>query len=159
MNRSITWPRQIFCSTFYRRVLSHRIAVCAIAALALGGCATPGPTNETAELDFERAVTVATDGLVAQTQKLPAFLAKVEAKINKKDVVIDPMLDAASGQQTGGTRLLEQRVSERMRKVYTQFEILPFQSGNVGKAQYLLTGTLTRIISARSGARNPFQIN
>jgi hypothetical protein len=32
-------------------------------------------------------VAQATDGLAAQTQKLPAFLAKVESKVNKRSVV------------------------------------------------------------------------
>ena len=82
------------------------------------GCQTTGPTVISSELPFDQAVTDATDGLVAQTQKLPAFLAKVEAtvgaKVAKKAVLIDPMIDAASGQQTRVTRQLEQKVAERL---------------------------------------------
>jgi outer membrane protein OmpA-like peptidoglycan-associated protein len=90
-------------------------------------------------------------------QKLPAFLAKVEARVVKRALVIDPMLDAASGQQTALTRLLEQRVTDRLRSQHPQFELLPFQSAGLPRAQYLVTGTLVR--GAGSGARKPFQIN
>jgi outer membrane protein OmpA-like peptidoglycan-associated protein len=70
------------------------------------------------------------------------------------------MIDAASGQQTRVTRQLEQKVSERLSSQYPQFELLPFQSANLARAQYLLTGTMVRSAgSAGSGARKPFQIN
>ena len=125
--------------------------------LAGAGCQSTGPTVISNELPFDQAVIEATDGLVAQTQKLPAFLSKVEAKVNKRPLVIDPMIDAASGQQTRVTRQLEQKVSERLAGEHPQFEVLPFQSANLARAQYLLTGTMTR--SAGAGARKPFQIN
>jgi outer membrane protein OmpA-like peptidoglycan-associated protein len=131
--------------------------VCACAVLAVAGCATPVATDQTNELSFDQAVNAATDGLVSQTQKLPAFLAKMEAKIGKRGVVTDPMLDAGTGQQTGVTKLLEQRVTERMTSNYTQFDILPFQSANLSKAQYLLTGTITRVQGGKTS--NVFRIN
>ena len=132
------------------------LCVGAFTVLAIAGCATPVATSETNELPFNQAVDVATDGLVSQTQNLPGFLAKMEAKIVKRGVVADPMLDASSGQQTAVTKLLEQRVTDRMRTNYTQFEILPFQSANLSKAQYLLTGTMTRV---QGGKSNVFRIN
>ncbi|HSW23130.1 MAG TPA: OmpA family protein, partial [Burkholderiaceae bacterium] len=75
----------------------------------------------------------------------------------KKAVVIDPMIDAASGQQTRVTRQLEQKVSERLTTQHQQFDVLPFQGANLARAQYLLTGTMTR--GAGRGARRPYQIN
>lgn len=142
-------------------VLQWLAVAATLVVLGGAGCQTTGPTVISAELPFDQAVTDATDGLVAQTQKLPAFLAKVEAtvgaKVGKKAVVIDPMIDAASGQQTRVTRQLEQKVSERLTTQYQQFEVLPFQSANLAKAQYLLTGTMTR--GAGTGARRPYQIN
>jgi outer membrane protein OmpA-like peptidoglycan-associated protein len=132
---------------------------CAALALIITGCATAPATNETSELDFASAVNVATDSLAAQTQKMPAFLAQVDAKLNKRGIVIDPMLDAASGQQTVATRQLEQRIVERLQSNYAQFEVLPFQTANLGKAQYLMTGTLTRIVGKQPSASASFQIN
>jgi len=128
-----------------------------LAMLGGAGCQSTGPTVISNELPFDQAVAAATDGLVAQTQKLPAFLAKVEAKVVKRPLLIDPMLDAASGQQTQVTRQLEQRVTERLRSDHAQFELLPFQGANLARAQYLLAGTLVR--QPGTGARRPFMIN
>ena len=125
------------------------------------GCQSTGPTVISNEMPFDHAVVAATDGLVAQTQKMPAFLAKVEATVGatvaKRGLTIDPMLDAGSGQQTQVTRQLEQRVSERLRSQHPQFELMPFQGTNLARAQYLLVGTLAR--QPGSGKSRPFMIN
>jgi outer membrane protein OmpA-like peptidoglycan-associated protein len=144
-------------SSFARQVLEGAAAAAVLLMLGGAGCQSTGPTVISNELPFDQAVTEATDGLVAQTQKLPAFLAKVEAKMARRPVVIDPMIDAASGQQTRVTRQLEQKVAERLNTQHPQLELLPFQSANLARAQYLLTGTMTR--TAGTGARKPFQIN
>jgi len=141
---------------------AQRVLVSATAGLLglLVGCAAPPPaTNLSDEQPFEQAVAQATDGLAAQTQKLPAFLAKVESKVNKRSVVLDPMLDAVTGQQTAATVLLENRVSERLTTKTDQFEILPFQSANLARAQYLLTGTMTRVEASAANRKRALQIN
>ncbi len=142
---------------------SLRIAAWSGAAASLmavmAGCAAPQATNLNEELPFDQAVAHATDGLAGQTQKLPAFLAKVESRLNKRGVVLDPMLDAATGQQTAATVLLETRVTERLTTRFDQFEVLPFQSANLARAQYLLTGTMTRIDSGASNRKRALQIN
>ena len=130
----------------------------AFAALIVAGCAAPPPAAPSnTELAFDAAVAQATDGLMAQTKKLPAFLAKVESKTTRRGVVLDPMLDASSGQQTNATQLLERRVTERMVSGTDSIEILPFQTANLARAQYLLTGTLARVQAGQ--ARAPMQIN
>ena len=141
---------------------AKRVLVSATAGLfgVLVGCAAPPQaTNLSDEQPFDQAVAQATDGLAAQTQKLPAFLAKVESKVNKRSVVLDPMLDAVTGQQTAATVLLENRVSERLTTKTDQFEILPFQSANLARAQYLLTGTMTRVEASASNRKRALQIN
>ena len=122
--------------------LRRAAAGCAavVAAVLAAACAAPQATS-VGDMPFEQAVAQATDGLVGQVQKGPAFLAKLA----KRTVVLDPMLDAATGQQTAATSLLETRVSERLTANADAFEILPFQSANLSKAQYLLTGTMTRV--------------
>jgi|KBSSwiStaDraftv2_1062776.scaffolds.fasta_scaffold66381_3 outer membrane protein OmpA-like peptidoglycan-associated protein len=148
-------------SSIARSALQWGAVACVLVMLEGAGCQSTGPTVISNELPFDQAVIDATDGLVAQTQKLPAFLAKVEAKVNKKPMIIDPMIDAASGQQTRVTRQLEQKVAERLASQHPQFEVLPFQSASLSKAQYLLTGTMVRSAagSGSGGARKPFQIN
>ena len=127
-------------------------AAAVAAALALAACTSSEPQT------FEKAATDATDRLVAQTGKLPAFLAKVESTLAKPDpkaprrsVTIDPMLDTVTGQQTETTMLLERRVVERIGNAYPQFDILPFQTANLARSQYLLTGTLARVPTAPLG--------
>ncbi|HEX2540761.1 MAG TPA: OmpA family protein [Caldimonas sp.] len=114
-------------------------------AWLLSSCSSSQP------LTFEKAAAEATDDLVAQTGNLPAFLARLESKISKPDpnaprrmIVIDPMLDTVTGQQTETTMLLERRVTQRIGNIYPQLQFLPFQAGNLAKAQYLLTGTMAR---------------
>ena len=125
---------------------------CALAGAAalLAGCAAPPPpapppAPANVEVPFEQAVAQATDYLIAQAQLLPEFAAKG----TRRAAVLDPMLDASSGQQTAATQLLERRVSERLASNFGALHILPFQSANLARAQYLLTGTLTRALANR----------
>ena len=128
-----------------------------LAAALAAGCAAPQATSISNELPFDQAVAEATDGLVSQTQKLPAFLAKVESKLVKRGVVLDPMLDSGTGQQTNATKLLEKSVTDRISTKFDQLEILPFRSASLSKAQYLLTGTMTRLQADRP--KSAFRIN
>jgi len=131
----------------------QRAIRCAIAGFLVVWLAACGPAQPPA---FEQAATQATDDLLSQTQKLPAFLARIEKTLGKtpagprRGVVIDPMLDTTTGQQTIATTLLEKRVTERMKARFDEFEFLPFQSTNLGRAQYLLTGTMTRVPSQQT---------
>ena len=132
-------------------------AACSMACVALlmTACLTAPPqaTSSNAELPFDQAVIEATDGLVSQTQKT-SLLGKFSGK---SGVVLDPMLDGASGQQTAATRLLEQRVTERLASKYEQLEVLPFRASTLSKAQYLLTGTMTRTQPDRP--KSPLRLN
>ena len=133
------------------------------AALLLAACATKAPSAaiSTNELPFQQAVETATDALVAQTQKLPGFLAKMEAKIdaklNKRGVVLDPSLDAGTGQQTTATQQLDKLLTERLSSEYAQFDVLPFRAANLTQAQYLLTATMTRVRG--DNTKSPYRID
>ena len=130
-------------------------ALTSIAAL-LVGCAAPQQSASTEPLALDQAVTAATDALALQTQNLPAFLAKLD----KRALVIDPMIDSGSGQQTALTRLIEEKVVARLTSTYAQLPVLPFQLANLNRSQYVLTGTTTRLQNQRAGAgRAPFQID
>ena len=122
------------------------ITLWAAVAMLLSACVTqpPGAAVSNDALPYDQAIVLATDALVKQTQTLPAFLANLDAKLNKRAVVLDPSLDSGSGQQTAATQLLDKSVTDRMTSKFEQFEVLPFRAVNLAKAQYLLTGTLTR---------------
>ncbi len=115
-------------------------------ATLFAACSSSGPQS------FEKAAADATDALVAQTGKLPSFLSRIESTLSTPDtnsprrsIVLDPMLDMITGQQTETTLLFERRVTQRMAAKFPQFQFLPFQAANLTKAQYLLTGTMTRV--------------
>jgi outer membrane protein OmpA-like peptidoglycan-associated protein len=127
---------------------------CAAGLTLLAACATPPPTRaDTEEVSLEQAAAIATDSLIAQTRQLPAVIAK----LTQRAVVIDPMIDGSSGQQTALTQQLESLVAARLRA--GQVEVLPFLSSNLATAQYLLTGTATRLSRGGSAAQAPFQID
>ena len=121
----------------------------AVFAATTVGCTSPQPVS------FERAAANATDDLVAQTGQLPAFLAPLEASLTRPDpkgprrrVVLDPMLDTTSGQQTATTILLGKLVTGRLTQKFARFELLPFKLDRLEQAQLLLTGTMTRALGA-----------
>jgi hypothetical protein len=124
--------------------------VLVLIALMFTGCTTHGALTLSDELPFDRAVQLATDGLVAQTRTLPTFLTQIEVKLGKRVLVIDPLIDAKSGQQTSLTKLLEKTLTEHLTTMHEQFEVLPFHATNLAKAEYLLTGTTSSITSGRS---------
>ena len=111
-----------------------------LAALALAGCSTPPPPPSTTSLSFDQAIAAATDSLVQQTRRMPAFLDRLD----RRTAVLDPTLDAASGQQTAATQQFDRVLTERLARETGQFTILPFQATSLAAAPYLLTGTLTR---------------
>ena len=132
-------------------------AVSLSAALMLGltiaGCASTESAPTTAAQRVDQAVAQVTDTLVSQTQSLSGML-----DAGRRGVVLDPMIDANSGQQTVSTQLLQSRVSDRIRSKHASLELLPFQRTNLDKATYLLTGTLTR--QRQTGkSRGALQIN
>jgi hypothetical protein len=142
-------------------MMIRRLLAYAGMLLIVSGCAkpapppppTPVPTADTSERSFDEAVAVATDSLLAQLQQRPSTKPD-----SKRGVVIDPMVDAVSAQQTATTYLLEQRVAERLRSS-SQLDVLPFQIADLSQAQYLLTGTMARVPSSQSGAPPVFQFN
>lgn len=101
--------------------------------LLLAACTTR-PVVQEGPLPFDQAVKRATDDLVAQSQRLPAFLAQ-------RAIVHDPTLDAESGQQTEATTRLDATATTQLRE---RFELLPFRSASLAKADYLLASTMTR---------------
>lgn len=126
-------------SRFPRLAFVLALLANAACALALGGCATQAAVSNEA-LPFDQAVDVAGSGLIQQTQELPAILGR----LGRHGVVLDPSLDAGTGQQTAATQRMDRAISERLSRDSGQFEVLPFQAANLSRAHWLLMGTLTR---------------
>ena len=117
-------------------------------AIAVTGCSTPKPVASNEPLPFDQAIAAVTDSLFRQSQEAAGFMARR----SKQAVVLDPTLDAASGQQTAATQQLDRTITERVPRSFEQIEVLPFQATSLAKAQYLLVGTLAR-------AQNTYRIN
>jgi flagellar motor protein MotB len=113
----------------------------ALAVLALAGCATKQLAAASDDaLPFDQAIVAATDSLMQQSKAMTGFMAR----LSKRQVVLDPTLDAGTGQQTAATHQLDRAITERITRNFEQIEVLPFRATNLSRAQYLLTGTLAR---------------
>ncbi|MBI5254925.1 MAG: OmpA family protein [Burkholderiales bacterium] len=119
--------------------------------LAAAGCQTPPPApvvrSSTDAVSLDQAVALAVDSLAAQVKPPETLLSRLE-KPARRPVLMDPSLDAASGQQTTLTRQFDQKVNDRLR-THALLEVLPFAQASITRAQYLAVGTITRLDSGR----------
>ncbi len=107
-------------------------------------------------MPFEQAVAQATDGLVGQVQKGPAFLGQARQAQRR------PRSDARCGDRPadrGDDAARDARERAPDDQAPTLFEILPFQSANLSKAQLLLTGTMTRVGGDGTAKKRALQIH
>jgi hypothetical protein len=94
-----------------------------------------------------------------QQSKLPGVLARLESKF-RTSLRRPPSASSSptrcwrpgSGNQTAATQLIDARIAERVAARFPDVELLPFQSANVARAQYVLTGTMGRVGQARGRA-------
>jgi outer membrane protein OmpA-like peptidoglycan-associated protein len=115
------------------------LCVALSSTLLIAGCSTPPPPAaaiNTEKRPLADAIRVATDGLLQQVPKGSARERRV--------AVLDPTLDAGTGQQTNATLQLDKAVAEQAVQGGA-FEVLPFEAASLAKATHLLTGTLQRV--------------
>ena len=146
----------------------------------LAACAAPPPSplperpsTPSAELLFDAGVDYAVDDLLIQARRLPAFnpvpkagIDRVVSDLLKKEtppiprgvIAVDPAIDGNTGQQTIASRFLDSRLLQRAADKFAQFDVVPVSSTSVGRAQYLLAGTLTPLDETNS-TRGSFRIN
>ena len=151
-------------------------ALCLLSIVLLAGCAAPPPPPLpqrpealSTEVAFDAGIDFAVDDLLIQARRLPAFNVVPERSFSivKKDapppprsvIAVDPAIDGNTGQQTAASKLLDSRLLERAGAKFSQFDVLPVSvPDTLGKAQFLLAGTLTPVPIA-SSARSTFRIN
>lgn len=125
-------------------------------AVGLAGCAQPGPAPrvDAGEQEFNAAIDAVIDSVFAQLQQggLQGVLSRLEGK---RGVIVEPVLEAGSGNQTAATQAIDARIARRVAEKFQQVELLPFQSASLPKAQYLLTGTMGRT----AGPTGPWRID
>jgi outer membrane protein OmpA-like peptidoglycan-associated protein len=155
-----------------------RWALAAFVCVFLAACAAPPPpplperpVAPASEVVFDAGIDYAVDDLLTQARRLPAFAPPPErgalGGLLKKDepppprgvIAVDPAIDGNTGQQTLASKLLDSRLLERAAARFSQFDVLAVGSPDaLGKAQYLLAGTLTPVAVANS-PRGGFRIN
>ena len=134
-------------------------------ALLVAACAAPPPPERPAapssEQSFDAAIDYAVDDLLVQVRRLPAFAPKTglgKSEEVRALIAVDPAIDGNTGQQTVASKALDARLLQRAAEKFAQFEVVPVNSGVLGKAQFLLAGTLTPL-EGSGGARAAFRIS
>jgi outer membrane protein OmpA-like peptidoglycan-associated protein len=123
--------------SFGPRAASHRLSrAVAITALSLAsGCkpaTKPAPKGE--------------PDLKAAAGQLATDLAKqIGSSGGAKTLVIDPLLDRATGQQTGASAKFQQEMGPALTGAIKGLTILPFDADGASKARYVLAGTVSTV--------------
>jgi outer membrane protein OmpA-like peptidoglycan-associated protein len=115
-----------------------RLAAAAATAL-LGACSAlpPQPAERPAEAQLlDDAVASLTTTLLARAQIDPA---------EKRVLVVDPMIDRASGNQTAVTRAMEPRVVRTVSQQYPRIEAMPFTLASLDRQPVVLVGCTTPV--------------
>lgn len=149
------------------------LAALAILVTLLAGCAAPPaperPVARESELDFAGAIAFAVDDLFIQLQRLPAFAPTATSELEKKVgsalgqkaeakrgvIVVDTIIDSSTGQQTHATQLAEQRLYERVRERFPQFEVGPARQELLARAGYVVAATMQQV----GGDREAFRLS
>jgi hypothetical protein len=128
-------------------------SIAAIALLAaVAGCGTAPPSQVAGtELRFEPAVNAATDNLLSQARARSPML-QISGKLARHGLLLDPSLEARTGQQTAMTTRMDELIRARVAAGSPEFEVLPFGEASLPKAKYVLTSSATRIDAAPGAA-------
>jgi outer membrane protein OmpA-like peptidoglycan-associated protein len=141
--------------------------VCLVAALAFfAGCASQPPppppppaagpplperpAPQRSDLTFAQGIAYAVDDLFIQLQRLPAFAPKAGgAEAKRSVIVVDTIIDAATGQQTQATLLAEAFVYERTQAKFKQFDVYAATPEFLKRAEYVVTSTMTPVMNEK----------
>ncbi|QEL24938.1 OmpA family protein [Bosea sp. F3-2] len=115
-------------------------------ATAAWAQSAPPPTP----LPFQQALQKAADDL----------FGKATLTDQQVDLVIDPLIDAASGSQSTATRSMQQILIEIARKSYPRFSVRPFDSEALARKPVVLVGTFTAVNNsgAADGPKDAYRI-
>jgi outer membrane protein OmpA-like peptidoglycan-associated protein len=131
----------------------HAYTLCALASatsacLALAACtqaptqpsasvqaSSPSPAQPVQVLPFDAAVLAAAN----------TVFSSVPATTDRKTVLIDPLVDGVTGEQTNATRSIRDRIVALAAEKYPQFTIAPFTPEAVNAAPLVMVGTFTPV--------------
>lgn len=119
---------------------------CMVYALAsLAGCApVTAPVQGTqppavTAVSFPDAVLNAANGVFS------GALASTSLAMPRQIVVIDPLVNGVTGEQSAATRQIQDRIVALAREKYPRFDIQPFTAAAVAKGAHVMVGTFTPV--------------
>jgi outer membrane protein OmpA-like peptidoglycan-associated protein len=134
-----------------RLVLRRRdLARAALPMLMLGSCTqqvgqTPAVGPEvSAPLPFSDAV----------LQAANAIFSSAAASASRPVVVIDPLINGITGEQSVATQTIGVRIEELAREKYPQFEVKQFAPETISRLPYVIVGTFTPVDAKNQPAGN-----
>jgi outer membrane protein OmpA-like peptidoglycan-associated protein len=118
------------------RSLRNTAALLALCVLAPIACkpAKPKTVAPVRDPDLSSGVRSVTRDLMQQLGPAPN---------GSRTLVIDPLLDGKTGQQTQATEQAQQRLAKALTDSAKSVKLLPFDSAGATQSRYVITGTLT----------------
>jgi flagellar motor protein MotB len=160
-------PTARCCNPPARRGAELLRAVCALLLLGLGACAGQGrpmpqaaavtaPPREAMPLD--QAVFSLAEATLAGARSVPEIAAG-----GRRPIVIDPLIDRATGAETGATRGMVARIEALVRERHPELELRPFTLASLDEQPLILLGAITAAaapgsLTAATGPSNTYRI-
>ncbi len=137
--------------------MRHAILAIGLAALVVAGCAGADPAFRPAPAAMSAAPSAGAGAPVPAGNALPleeAVLSLADAIFagsplpppppgGRYKLVIDPLIDRATGAETGATRSMVARIEALLRDRYPQFELRPFTTATLEEQPLILLGSIT----------------
>jgi outer membrane protein OmpA-like peptidoglycan-associated protein len=115
----------------------------------LAGCAQTGQTPPVAAAPSPpppvQPVPFPTAVLNAANAVLSAAPVSAQPGGPRQVVVIDPLVNGVTGEQSAATRQIGEQIVALAREKYPQFDIQPFSAATVSKGPYVMVGTFTPV--------------
>lgn len=128
-----------------RRLVSHSVLV--LGLIAVVGCPAPQPAAPPPAPKDDQNVQDA-------AKLLAADLARQLGAGGQRSLVVDPLLDKVTGQQTSISELVEGELTPLLVESVSGLTLLPFDAESEAKARYILTGTVSG-----TGTDNQFNVS
>jgi outer membrane protein OmpA-like peptidoglycan-associated protein len=114
--------------------MSVRLGATLLSTMLVVSCAKPTPAPQPAgDLD-----------LTAATKQVAADLAQqIGSGTGARTMVVDPILDKATGQQTGASAKVEAELTPALSTAVRGLTVLPFDADGASKTRFVLTGTVS----------------
>lgn len=149
---------EAFCAMVAAEGLRRlRLPLLGILLAGLAACAGPGPgAGQAARQPLPMRVADAPvppqeaqslDDAVASMTHALFDRARIDppGPSGRYSLVIDPLIDRATGQESGATRGMERRIGDLVRDRYPDFTLKPFHSGTLAEQPIILLGAITAV--------------